>query len=641
MRKKTWAAVGLCLLSSTVLGVLGQETPQKFTKPSGLLFYGEPKFETAQWDFTTLLKPHPSEILDFSYAGIYEPNQRLILSVMASGEPYVLPREVVDSASPIGLRILGPVRNFRVAGENDPYPGEFQALVAQIAQDLKTDEEKALAVFAYIDQNIRQWWFPAEGYRDVRLHSEEVGRQIWGYGYGFCSDVARIAVAMWESVGLPGRIVGVDPFHTVAEVYYDEDWHLFDVQHRTFWRDTDGQIASAKDLAGNTQLFWQGLDKDGLDPIGYPPLSLAYWYENASFSYHESIQWKEDHSFSLNLRAGEFFEFDYVGKPYIYRPDFWMQAYGEKTLRRDPPWPYLGQHAYVPHWYGAKPTWQTLKTKDGRIAYLVTMENPYVYTEGFLHLPALAGQAEVYVYAHDTFHFVGPLLANGARLGRHMAGTTRFAVAILVNQPLEQPDVALAKLEIHAKVQISHLAMPDLTQSKGRLKNSWDEGQPTTFLWYREDAPDLAVEWMGTGGDPAQTGAETALHYRIVNHGAGKSLPTAVVLYNTTTRLFSENLETVGRFTIPPLNPGDAYDLFCPWVANTRQTWYGQNPFIQNFFLQVDPDKLHPDLNRSNQMLRHSLHLRDDNGQEIQLPGYTAYPPVPGKTNFWKGLRLH
>lgn len=604
--------------------------------------FGElPIFQFEDEIYHTDLKPHPPELLPYSYQEVHQAGQQLWLAVPVSDQPFALTQASSTQPAPVALRVLGPVKGFQITNPGQPFPGDFNALVKQIREGHKTEAARALAVFEYIDQNIRQWWFPAEGYRTIRLHSDEVAQQIWGYGYGFCSDVARIGVALWESMGLKARILGIDPYHTVAEVFYDDDWHLFDVQHKTYWENKKGGIASAEALRKDPDLFWQKLDRYGLDPIGYPPIALANWYQKASISYHTQLHWEQDTYFGIDLRPGEFFEMDYVGKPRIHHPDFWVQAYGSKTLDRDPPWPFAGKQYYVPHWYGEEPIWQTIELEDGRTAYVIPMQSPYLFTEGFLRLPELADKAEVFVYAHETYHYVGPVKAAGARLGRHMAGTRQFAVCIVPDEALEHPAQTLATLEIRADLQLSHLALPQFQKGGDLVHAKWQQGQPTVFFWHMPKGPDLQVTLLYDKNQQSQVGKATSFQFQITNLGDLASVPTPALLYNTTTHLVSERVEQVGRYMVPPLEPGASYVLNAPWQANTRLTWYGQNPYVQHFTFYLDPDKQRADQNRTNQELAFTVLLRKENGELPELPGHTAFPAKKKNIFLPNGFRLH
>lgn len=639
---RQWLFVGFSL-AWLWLPLFGQKKMPHATRPDPqeVVFLGQPEFDKPIRWLDPLTNPRPMELLNHPYPEVHETGQSLLLGVPRAGEALALEFDEKQTPAPIAMRILGPVSGFRIASAGEPFPGDFQDLVSKLGALATTDKDRAMVVFKYVDNHIRQWWFPAEGYQNIHLHSEEVARQIWGFGYGFCSDVARISVALWESLGLKARIVSIDPFHTVAEVFYDDAWHLFDVQHKSFWRNEQGVIASASELRADPRPLWRGLDQYGLDRIGYPPLPLEYWYQQGQITYHKNLTWVEGTDFGIHLREGEFFEIDYVGQPHIYHPDYWVQAYGERTLRRDPPWPYRGRQYYVPSWFGAQVQWQTLNTEDGRTAYVFPMQSPYLFTEAMLRLPALAEQAEVFVYAHDRFQFVSPMKAQGARLGRLIAGTTNFAVCIVVDEALEKPDEILGSIEIRATVQMSHLAVPKIRSGKNALPVTWHEGQPTVFFWYRADGPDLTASYVESPGKEPVLGQNAELRYRIKNQGSGASWPTKVALYNTTTALFSENVEPIGWYTIPPLQPGESYELTCHWKANTRLNWYGQNPQVQHFELRMDPHRQRADANGENQYVKHHVLVRDQDGKMPTLPGYSAYPATKKALELLKGWRLH
>lgn len=564
----------------------------------------------------------------FPIRGVNEPDIWVHHQIIKEGRDLSFP--VPENATPAlaAVRFDGPVRGLLLHNPDEPAIGDSEALIAAIIAGAETDREKADRIFMWVVENYQDWWFTAEGLRNIRRFPKNIATQIWGYGHGFCSDASQILVAMWRHVGFPARITNLHPRHTVATVDYDGASHVYDVQHRSFWEKPDGQVASEHELRENPEWFVQNLDEYGYDPIGYPPALTAKWYGDTEFRYSEAHDWELNRDFRFNLREDESYEIHYIGKPFYYHPDLWRQYYGETTLTRDPPWPFRGRLRYEPK---ENVDLQTLTLADQRTAYAITMQSPYLFTEGTIQVPGLNQHTEIYVWAHDELHYLGPMISGIARLKKHIAGTYRFAVYLVPPEPWENPQEHLAGLELDAYTQMSPIGLPRITAGRTQWATLVEAGEPRISVWYRNHGPDLEVTFAGSVPEHPKPGENVQIRYTVRNTGTGASLVTAARLRNLTTALLAESEEIIGDTQIPPLAPGEQTEITFWWTANTRQTWYGQNPSVQRFEIRIDEHKERIEADRSNNELQHYLHLSQEGGQPAPLPGYSPIGLKSGK----------
>jgi hypothetical protein len=156
----------------------------------------------------------------------------------------------------------------------------------------------------------------------------------------------------------------------------------------------------------------------------------------------------------------------------------------------------------------------------------------------------------------------------------------------------------------------------------------FDEGSPHLSLWFLEHSADLTLTDFSLSPEHPAPGEAATLSYTVTNEGDHRSQPTLLEVYNNTTVFRSETIENVGTTTIPPLGPGETFQATFHWTANTRMTWYGQNPYVQLFdaWLDLPKDAPDPDPARENNRRQDYVLLRQEDGNLPTLPGYQPLP---------------
>jgi hypothetical protein len=150
-------------------------------------------------------------------------------------------RPATGSANPCGGAF-----GLRIVSDSTPDWSSRENFVRSALSGWPTDHEKALAQF--------RWSYHG---RRVGPYAHEDGRPVMdpilffnSYGLTFCSMISAMNVALWETAGYEGRVVGVFE-HVVAEVKYGGAWHLFDNDFCNYFIDEDGQVASGEALFNN------------------------------------------------------------------------------------------------------------------------------------------------------------------------------------------------------------------------------------------------------------------------------------------------------------------------------------------------------------------------------------------------------
>lgn len=140
----------------------------------------------------------------------------------------------------------GGAFNLRVISDSVPDWSSRENFVYSALSGWRTDHEKALAQFRWSYRCRRVGSFVEEDSRPV------VDPILFfnSYGITFCNMISEINCALWEARGLPSRCVTL-PGHCVAEVYYDNAWHLFDNDFCNYFLNEAGAVASAEELTNS------------------------------------------------------------------------------------------------------------------------------------------------------------------------------------------------------------------------------------------------------------------------------------------------------------------------------------------------------------------------------------------------------
>ncbi len=173
---------------------------------------------------------------------------------------------------------------------NSPAPVISNASPATLASTTRSDEAVAIADWQYVIGQTNAYCSAGSTYG----YSADPLQILYGYGFGCCGQLAPTLASLWAGdiahrkpvwpAGIalqhpryPTRIA-VMAFHTIPEIYYGNAWHMLDPDHRVFYRNPDGSIASVAQIIANPALV-----ADTPDGIGWNSETMAELYEsNAS-----------------------------------------------------------------------------------------------------------------------------------------------------------------------------------------------------------------------------------------------------------------------------------------------------------------------------------------------------------------------
>lgn len=136
------------------------------------------------------------------------------------------------------------VCNVKVVTDANPDYYDMPSMIRSISAKWEEPRDKVWAMF-YWNHVARRQTAP------MQLHGFELTdpiRQFNDYGYTQCSTISGINCAIWDAMGLKAKFWDIS-LHTVAEVYYDDAWHLIDNSLSTTYTKCDGKtLASVMEI---------------------------------------------------------------------------------------------------------------------------------------------------------------------------------------------------------------------------------------------------------------------------------------------------------------------------------------------------------------------------------------------------------
>lgn len=180
--------------------------------------------------------------------------------------------------------------------------------VAYIQQQLPpthSDKDVAIATWEFVYQHMFHYCSAGTVVNGRQYYAEDPELIFNAFGFGCCDQAARSLAWIWLQLGYQARLA-VFPFHTIAEIYYGNRWHMFDADHHAYYVLSDGEtVASVADILADPQIIVQQ-SHDGLDPAGYPAQEMADLYqEYANDLVDLTSGYLQNEGLSLNLRPSE------------------------------------------------------------------------------------------------------------------------------------------------------------------------------------------------------------------------------------------------------------------------------------------------------------------------------------------------
>ena len=191
-----------------------------------------------------------------------------------------------------------PVINPWIRRAGQPDTRSLQAIVDSIVQPGMSDKEKAR----------RLWEYEIQGRFHGTTQDDEVADEVKRvniYGYSLCYDTSKGLSDLWRAAGLKVR-QGFPNGHSLAEVYYEGDWHLLDSDESiiSLLRDnetiaSEAQVVADHDLMKRTHTYGPLQNDNRMSDEG--SAALLYWEGERSGEQPSLTR----HNMDFTLRPGE------------------------------------------------------------------------------------------------------------------------------------------------------------------------------------------------------------------------------------------------------------------------------------------------------------------------------------------------
>jgi hypothetical protein len=168
-----------------------------------------------------------------------------------------------DQACPVDMGQVAGRQSITHLKYDDKNADYYRHLFYAITKDAKSDWEKIDAVNRYV--STRLITRPRDERPEDPIHRDsESPRCVVENGTRFCGKLALALATIVESVDYNARLIDlirggpVCDAHAVAEIYYDDQWHLYDPTSGLSYKNHLGQVASYKELRLRPGLMMPG-----------------------------------------------------------------------------------------------------------------------------------------------------------------------------------------------------------------------------------------------------------------------------------------------------------------------------------------------------------------------------------------------
>ena len=228
----------------------------------------------------------------------------------------------------------------RVVGSHRPEYHSLESILSFPAFAGKKGEDLVLALYDFFTSTIdgTYHFWPADekrGQPRIRRTTSDAVKLLNCYGWHICGQNSIIQYALYKTAGLEARQFNI-PAHVLCEVNYDDAWHVLDVDMWTWFRNKNGQIASAFELATDAQaLIVENQDKS--DPCNLPDRNLQDYANTYASAQTDGDQVKNifphwlvsSHQMDFHLRPGERVTLSECPKGSFIFPDAWKSSVAE------------------------------------------------------------------------------------------------------------------------------------------------------------------------------------------------------------------------------------------------------------------------------------------------------------------------
>jgi hypothetical protein len=180
-----------------------------------------------------------------------------------------------------GAGPVGAVCNVKVVSDKVKDVSSLDAWKKAYIKDGMTDKEKGIAIWEFMVGHQYQDAPPVD-YLEVGNCVKDPLKMANVYGYSLCSVVAAEVQAMARYLGMKARGYGLDN-HVVAELWWNNSWHMLDASLVNYFPKPDGELASVEEIAAAVQEFFKDHPElKGADGKADDKKVEAYWLDGGT-----------------------------------------------------------------------------------------------------------------------------------------------------------------------------------------------------------------------------------------------------------------------------------------------------------------------------------------------------------------------
>jgi hypothetical protein len=123
-------------------------------------------------------------------------------------------------------------------------------IVNSIISDSMSDEDKAIALWHFVAKSGFHYYFEYNN----KLNDNIKPESLLTFPYYMCGEKAGVLANLSKFIGLDARVVNLHN-HIVAEIFYNNAWHMYDANENVIFIGEDGLVEGVFDIANNMKII--------------------------------------------------------------------------------------------------------------------------------------------------------------------------------------------------------------------------------------------------------------------------------------------------------------------------------------------------------------------------------------------------
>ena len=161
---------------------------------------------------------------------------------------------ILPASPPPADKPVGVVSHVKVLSDKVPDVSSLEAWKKSFIKEGMSDQDKALAIWRTVFTFRHQDQPPNELLQNEQNVHDPI-KTFNVYGYGMCCCASSNIEALARYVGLDARGWAIT-LHSVPEVFYEGNWHMFDASLIGYFPKPDGKIAGVEEIVAGVKAWY-------------------------------------------------------------------------------------------------------------------------------------------------------------------------------------------------------------------------------------------------------------------------------------------------------------------------------------------------------------------------------------------------